>query len=626
MHLHSILYLLLLLTLYPWHGTCFQWANTSYFDSCYKEKIRGLKSNCSDHDNRTYVEGTEQVCVYKGQTLTNVNRIFITLDFCEEQCGDGYGIWPINDILSRLSGWVIPAIVLIAHFHFPPLGSGNKILVICHLLSDPIDSLWSLLGRMNAHRQLYASAKKMRLRSAGAVATIWAAYEELNYDDPREHFDNILKNLKQDHGSDFLRVTDSKYSVSRTRTMETKRSEDEEGVFPRLWIGRQFRKLLPRRWIDNDEVEDKELIELLSSVESPVLYAITKAAQTLVFNRSQSSFTTWVSIISMIFALMQTYIRTEEKRENNQTSHTIATVCLIFILVPLVKLSANIGAFTTSIIAVDVIQNLQKELAEIKELRGFKLFPNLDIFSKITVDDKRLPEKFNDLKTLKVNDECKKLYTWPHIAAYSGMNSNYRPQKTCEYPRLGLLSLFIVVAFCYTPALVISYCTPLITFGCRSFAWTLVLTVWCLNASLDMLAGLFHKNHPRSVWIATCVKDVLFTIFITILVSFQQLGLFNSCFCRSGALMRLTQPGGPSYINLTPLEPHEWDEGWKLWLALPITCLGCNLIFIFCVEWFFLETEKLLNRSDEKRARLLMHVKRLAPRDTPPNTGDHASP
>lgn len=73
------------------------------------------------------------------------------------------------------------------------------------------------------------------------------------------------------------------------------------------------------------------------------MYHIMLASHELSSNRLESQLTTWVAIMALVSALITAYIRTVEQniRIDNQTAHTIAAVALLFIFIPLVKISGN---------------------------------------------------------------------------------------------------------------------------------------------------------------------------------------------------------------------------------------------------------------------------------------------
>ncbi|KAK3939172.1 hypothetical protein QBC46DRAFT_438313 [Diplogelasinospora grovesii] len=619
-HLSPFLTFLLLLAPIPAHA--FRWVNNANFTACYNDIIQPIAQNCSDTAN--------QVCLYDPNgVLLNPNRIFITYSACERLCGDGYGIWDTKDILLRISLWVIPAIVLIAHYHFPPLGAWNMICVIAHILADPIDTLWCLLTRITVRRHLLRRAEDQRLLRGGSIATIWAAYDELNFHDPSAHFLQSLRELSPHKGYPvgFLRVKG-----------ETSRSLESAKLHSDL-----DRRCSNRR--DSDFESWDRAIQDLSPDERRILYHIEKAAQRLVFNRDESSLTTWMSIFGLGSALMGAFVRTWSNRLDNQTAHTIATVTLLLVVVPIVKLSGNIGAFTSSTAALHIIHDLRDDLTT--EF-GFdaNLFPPLAVpvvvspspshtaaaaarYHRVPGDEILPLTSFPahhrpSTSTAWTSEDCQ-LLTWPSVACYSGMNSSYRPAKSSSSPDLVspiwslsllLVSVIWVLGFCYTPALLISYYTPLKGFACRSMAWTVIAVCWLLALLLDRVWVFLHRQlqgrwieKAENLWRATCIRDVLFTGFIALIVTAQQLGLYNSCFCRAGEVTH----SKPSYVNLTPFTDAEFIEGWEMWVPTPGAAFLLSLACIFVLESrvFARHGYLLLGRGNKEREAMLLRLRRL---------------
>ncbi|KAK3320369.1 hypothetical protein B0T19DRAFT_434353 [Cercophora scortea] len=682
-HLHFVkLVILVAATIFPVPDHAFRWVNNVNFTACYHDIVRHIPQNCSDPSN--------QVCIFNGAgVLTNPDRIFITYQTCQRLCGDGYGLWDPKDILLRISIWMVPAVVLIAHFHFPPLGARNMVCVIAHMLADPIDTLWCLLTRITTRRFLLRKAEDSRLLSAGAVATIWAAYDELNFHDPSTHFLQALERLqarKNSDGSmlsvqtrtpgdppwekrmfldDFLILKDGREPdrSGTSRSLEPQRAFSE----PIRHIVSSLRRKPKRSSSDAPDVPAyfqnwHRAIEQLDEDERPVLYLFESAAQRLVFNRDESLLTTWISIVGLMSALMGAFVRTWSSRLDNQTAHTIATVTLLLVVVPMVKLSGNLGAFTSSTAAVNIIQQLNLDL---EKHFGFDpgLFPPLTIpdlpdhevkpavqrgsssYSIVATNDNDIPlttlspglrrdreasadsEQPQPVRLLTRSELTKadrQLLYWPKVAAYHGMNNSYRPRKSSDLLSrrwsiwLFLVSLVWVLTLCYVPALLISYLTPLKGFACRSLAWTVIASCWLLSVILDRIWTWFSQRdptrrwrwieEPKNLWRLTCWRDMLLTALMTAIVTAQQLGLYNSCYCRSGELSRVS----PSYVNLTPFTDEEFIEGWKLWVPVPSVSFLISLICIFILERSFSESGRLLSRSKKDRERMLLHLRRLA--------------
>jgi len=525
-------------------GSAFRpFVNNFNASDCYANTISKLKQNCSDAD---------QVCVYDHGVLTNPNRVFVTEGACERLCGDGFGFWEPKDIILRVFLWVVPAIVLIAHFHFPALPWWNYAAVLLHLLGDPIDTVWSMLVRIETYRFFYHRARDTeRLKSYRAIATIWSAYDEVGFQDASAYFVRAVERIRVSPGQGdvaFLairkQVAMPQAGVHKAPTIPREGAPDPRPGWRRR-LRRVYCSITPSGWRE----VDTELLRPESPREAKVILLVERAAQQLVSNRSESAFATIVAILGLVTAVGGAYVRTWSERMNNQTAHTIATVTLLFIVVPMVKLSGNIGAFTSSTAAVDIIQSLRAELGS-----DFDLFP---AFTFAGPDDAwdapslgpsgaRSAAAAEKEPGSLAEETRRKLQAWPTIAAYSGMNASFRPLKysrpgsrgpVAKSRSLGVLlpvSAFLALVGCFLPALLISYFTPLQGFACRSLAWTLVAAFWVLSLLADrVFLALRACRAARALWAWTVAKDALATAAIATLVICQQLGVYNSCWCRA---------------------------------------------------------------------------------------------
>jgi hypothetical protein len=135
-----------------------------------------------------------------GTPRSTIEHPVVTLAGCYEMCGTGFGWY--KDIGPRLSTWLIPVFLLLSNMEVSPLDK-RRYLMILHLLGDPIDSLWSLLTKMEAWSRCYHSALKRcgltnetKVRN---VATVLGSLEDLVglHDNPARVFDNILSGSRK---------------------------------------------------------------------------------------------------------------------------------------------------------------------------------------------------------------------------------------------------------------------------------------------------------------------------------------------------------------------------------------------------------------------------------------------
>lgn len=127
--------------------------------------------------------------------------------------------------------------------------------------------------------------------------------------------------------------------------------------------------------------------------------------------------------------------------------------------------------------------------------------------------------------------------------------------------------LFVVGGAC-VPAIFLSATNHAderkVAVGCRTLSWLTIMTLWVVSSILDRVYVPVSKqeNHEyalhvaRAKWRYTIYKDICIVIPIIILITWVQIGFFNSCWCRSSF---------SGYINLNPYSNVEWVQARLLW-------------------------------------------------------------
>jgi hypothetical protein len=599
--------------------------NNVNFEHCFE-----LISNKSILDPLNKSDTINQVFPLDPKTGAEIftNRTLLTLSGCERFCHNGFDLWSWNEILARIILWVVPAIVLVTRFHFAPLSGTNTIRVILHLLGDPIDSIWSMLVRQEVNRRLMmrASINTGVTNVKAAVATIWAAYDEIGWINPAEVFEKTLSS----------RMTTGSNENLGTRSEDSNIQHQSDASISVLDGGQH----------DDSSARHKE-----AKLDDFEEYYILLAAQRITSNRSESNLTTLVAIAGLISALIGAFIRTWSNRLNNQTSHTIAVVSLFFIFIPVVWISSNIGAFNSPTDVIDIIQelrrNLKKHNASLENLfPAFSLHEDLGWKRNESQEQANKPQKLTEFwnkhihsllkksyETLKSNphsdsnppaagmpdsEDIRNLRKWPQIAGYMGMNSCWRPDKSLPVTqeskndgrsRLTLLAYPIIFVWgcSYVPALLLSFFTPLVGFACRSLAWTIIVVLWTLAPVLGFFLRLGIKSAKR-LWLFTTLVDLFNFFGILFIVSLAQVGVFNSCYCRSGALTK--KNSNENYVNLYPLTDEEFNGGFLGWGAIPTTALVVMGLIFYNLGSGSYSDQMPLNKTITEKANEITAVNR----------------
>ncbi|KAE8441042.1 hypothetical protein EG329_006079 [Mollisiaceae sp. DMI_Dod_QoI] len=529
---------------------------------------------------------------------------------CESICGPGYSLWGWKDTINRLSLLVLPTIVLIAHLAFPALGWWNYFVVSFHTVGNPIGSLRSLLTRLENHRRLRRAAQEIfrgDLRAMRATATVFATYEEHSWQDVSEHFAAMLA--------------------------EKPLNQDE-----RCTILRTSHRLSSTR---------------LASTSSAAV-AIVALVGTLAS------------------AIVQTIKQIDEvnTRVYNETTGTIAVVCIMFMAIPQVWISARLGTFTTDSGSSHILETMSNRLKEVTTAsdRTSPLFPALKLSScPLLPPDRRphlllwvfqqLPSRISSwfdsffshcpLESSVLEDDTENatfLGANPDRASYISLNSSWRPCKHLStdtngrsHTEMTVVSIISVVFGACLPAIFLSLTNHSdqrsLAIGCRSLTWISITGIWLSSFILDSILRYlvcrfsWHRDSVHKVnsfWHWAVVKDAIVTCIVITLVLLVELGRYNSCWCRASF-------SHPSSVTLSPYSAKQWSESQIFWASLPLTGLFVNLGLILwvelrfenwrsCIPWFSLEGGSPLYKSGKEMQEELDELKELEKKEI---TYDH---
>lgn len=175
------------------------------------------------------LNSTDNTTFYTNDTgfiMSNPDYPVLTLDGCERFCGAKKDWYP--DAGPRLNTWLIPVVLLIANMEVSPLDKRRYWMVV-HLLGDPVDSLWSLLSKVEAWSRCYNLARfdyRRGIRSTPKVsdvqilATVLAGIEELlgPQVNPLSVFDTLIPQNARESLS--IQVSKTAFKLADSRTDE----------------------------------------------------------------------------------------------------------------------------------------------------------------------------------------------------------------------------------------------------------------------------------------------------------------------------------------------------------------------------------------------------------------------
>jgi hypothetical protein len=526
--------------------------NNVDFKLCYERLVEFSKNPTLPHP------------LIDDSTFFDRDRLWMTIRGCERLCGNGIQLWEFKATVSRLFLWVTPGLVLLTHFHFPPLPWYNILAVIVHAIGDPVDSLQSLLTRFEVYRRLSRNAGNLEITLVDPeyvdnpeyvtavrdhIASVWAAYEEVGWHDASTLFCEAL--------------------------------------------GRKGRGLT---WEEMNH--------------------ILRAGHELSSNRLDSTLTSWVAIGTLVFALVAATIRTIEKvdQEKNrldlETAHTIAVVSLLFIFVPLVKFSGDIGSFTSVQTPINAIGRLSSRFSSGQK----RLFKPLRLQSDPNWKTGRTGGVEEREAMLETGESFTRqnIEIWPDIASSFGMNSSWRPDKDIRVNSSGrnpililVYSLAFVILGSSAPAIFLSATNragaQVVGYGCRSLTWTILLFVRLFSFGINYILR-WKISNAKTLWKISILKDSMFATFIILVVFAVQLGIYNSCWCRSNVISLHKK----AYINLNNYTDSEWLRAKLQWGCIPLAGLLFTGALILWIELLGGRARVPLHRSQRELRQDLM--------------------
>ncbi|KAH9204180.1 hypothetical protein DL95DRAFT_418455 [Leptodontidium sp. 2 PMI_412] len=247
----------------------------------------------------------------------------LTVDGCYAMCGGGVDYWEWKDLFNRLSLLVLPTVFLIADLGFPPLGWHIFLIVPIQAIGNPIGRFQSLLIRFTTHRSYRRLAEAQSQLISPNSPQFFAFYKSLA----------TVFSAYEEFGWQ---------NVAATGNWLVTFSDQEQRI-------------------------------------------VTRASYRLSSLRVRSKVLPIVAIATLVGTLVVAIFRTIQQidrsntRITNETAHTIAVVCILYITIPQVWFGARIGIFTTDAEAIHILENMRDELErlEVPNNRNRPLLPPL---------------------------------------------------------------------------------------------------------------------------------------------------------------------------------------------------------------------------------------------------------
>ena len=400
-------------------------------EQCYGRVIEILQSNNSSIAINPSIFISES-------DLTNP---ILTLGGCQQLCSSGTGWYP--DSGPRLVEWLLPIILLVSNMQFASIGM-QRYLLILHLLGDPIDSIWSLLAKVDSWSRCFSYAQKLLKEKIEikSLAVINAAAEEVSL-----AFD-LAPKFKAFHS---------------------------KGL-------------------------------------------IVETALTLSENKRNEILRTLFAVVLYVFQVLAAFVPAVGAA-SRPSGGRIGTAMLHSWLLPIALLSNAIGDFGS-------LRTCRRTIADLRERLGSRS------------DQDSCTQSVSKLTLSLVGVQMEVQTPYEASMAWSGAIYSYRPNKPFFHDsgwKLAFISV-LPIAIAFGTAFAVLDTGPTY-FSCRHILVIAVFSVWLISALSTSLLSWASFATGKYLWYIILIKDAVFATTTLALIVASSCGLWNTCYCWSGALV-----------------------------------------------------------------------------------------
>jgi hypothetical protein len=529
---------------------------TGLFHTTYEKNFSTCKRNIE------LILSSNDSSLYQGCFVLPLEDETLSLEGCHKLCGNGeYKLWPFGETWERLTLFIIPTVILVSRLQFPPLPSRvssvvNAGIVICHALGNPIASLWALLSRFEIHRGFHTVVQEITA-------------EDINsYDLSRNQQRHVEVDIEVLRGA-----------------IATLLAAFEEHGWQMVW--QDFRQSIKSKPLDYSEI-------------CLIIQASYNISPNRIHSKSKALVAIGLLISSLMTAIFRTIAEAEETQDisriKNETAHTIAVCCMLFVLIPQVWFAARLGTFNIDSFALEKLNEMNRGLTLIRRENGRReqLFPMLEPQKATSVNGAASDEngengREDGLKAENPQKLAEFSNTWLKHGVYLGANSSWRPMRGASFERkkldtakLWFYALAFVILGAVLPAYFLSGTNHAdkrdVGLGCRSLTWVVIMGVWLLNLGIDTLVHSFHHLAERgdqglsvpflrALWYFSIFKDALITGGLVAAVLVIEVGRYNSCWCRASFEKGIILKGWTTV---------RWKQSKNVWILVPL----CGLVTI----------------------------------------------
>lgn len=453
---------------------------------------------------------------------------------------------------------------MLANLNYAPIGAGRYWAII-HLLGDPVDSVWSLLSRVEVWNRCYSLAElhnyergsqaeprffEDRIRN---LAIILAALEELL--GPMDISSNPMESFIQEFSSDALTHSN-------------------------------FDNLC---WTTAGQLADVRVREMRR---------------------------TWLSVLLYLFTVVSAFVPKTGGTPSSPPGGRIAFAMLLSCLISMVHLSNVVGDFTNRRDALRIMLTLKHELNQRPVADRISAPANLPEVAHAEPQQAHAPRAHSLEIEGSMNNLEDKLYNNEYWASLAWMGAiySYRPKKNLfrgspKHDNSAMMLAFVSTVPVFFASLtgfgILWHTTPQ-GLTCRHFVIFAAMTSWLISPVLTFFISHFPcrrrdsealARQAKVKWYITLAKDAFFAIPILVLVIGSSSGMFNSCRYWSGIYM-LGFEG--AYVPLNTDRIFEINMK-GIYPVLVSLCLGVQL-FLFCwMHWIGRKGLRVMKWSEAER-------------------------
>jgi hypothetical protein len=518
----------------------------------------------------------------------------LSLSGCHHFC-NWDGRWYF-DVGQRLMTWLFPVVLLVGNMDVSPLDKW-RYLEVFHLLGDPIDSMWSLLAKVEAWSFCLFLAKRNFGLFLGLterqLGTILAAIEEII--GPKGNPLLCLTEIVFP-GNASQEEADSKQPIStKILTLSSNQSYKMSNQ-----SGQGIRAVVIESTDQEDEgtnaPEEARLISAAPLSLSPNMIKILKdAAYEIADSRTDDIIRTAFAVCLYILQLVSAFVTVMGGGNSSPPGGRIGTAMLLTWLIPAIMLSNSVGGFTSRRSCFRSIRKMGKNIrAEQKRkrlhLRLQQIQEQLRLQRQVGEKQEQLQKELQELMQclLKPDGEAQNAPARETMLEinigdenaffrdqrWSGGSDVYRPEKSHrfdtrskKYTRtmLALSISPIFVSFIFGSAIIGK--TPPYGFNCRSVALLGITFAWLFSALSTHLTWKLGLTERRR-WYLVFWKDVAVAVPSVLLVFLSSAGLFNTCDCWSFKISKHQD----AHVPLNVTSEFEQLDG-KIYPILVALCL-----------------------------------------------------